>query len=216
MKRLVLPFLLVLSLGVNIGLVLDRFPDSDRGAAEGDAAAGETAARETAVAGATDERPMPPRLQRRLERMAGELSLAGEERERFLELQGVFFRRSSESGERMRHARRALRLELLSQTPDRARAEAYLGQANAAQAAIEQAFVDNYFDTRSLLETPEQIRRFQHFMKRVRQLRQEMERRMDERRGRRLGERQPPRRNGDRGPAPRERPQRPRGSSPPP
>ena len=172
MKRLFLPLLLVLSLGVNIGLVVDQLAGSDR---PEDA---------QATSGETTDRPLPPRLQRRLERMAGDLSLEGEARERFLELQRQFFARTIDSTEKARSARRELRQVLLSEMPNRARAEELLRQAGAAQTAVEVAFVDNFFETRALLESPEQLRRFQRFMRRVRQMREEMETRRDDRRRR--------------------------------
>ena len=173
MKRLFLPLLLVLSLGVNIGLVVDQLAGSDRPSDP-----------EDVHATSDDDRQLPPRLQKRLERMAGDLTLEGEARERFLELQRQFFARTIDHTERARSARRELRQVLLSEMPNRARAEELLSQAGAAQTAVEVAFVDNFFETRALLESPEQIRRFQRFMRRVRQMREEMETRRDDRRRR--------------------------------
>ena len=176
MKRLFLPLLLVLSLGVNIGLVVDQLAGSDRQANRTEDA--------QATADDAAERQLPPRLQKRLERMAGDLALEGEARERFLELQRQFFARTIDSTEKARSARRELRQVLLSEMPNRARAEELLHQAGAAQTAVEVAFVDNFFETRALLESPEQLRRFQRFMRRVRQMREEMETRRDDRRRR--------------------------------
>ncbi|MEO1088355.1 MAG: periplasmic heavy metal sensor [Acidobacteriota bacterium] len=176
MKRYGLPLLLLLSIGLNVGLLLGRVAPRVGGGDE--------------AAAASADAQVPPRVERMVRRMADELSLSGAERERFFDIQRQFFAESAAAREQTRRARRALHDELRGPTPDRISAEALLAETAEAQRAVEAAFIVNYFETRELLQTPQQQRLFLRFIVRVRQLRQEMERRQDGR----SGARRPPRR----------------------
>ncbi|MEO1367799.1 MAG: periplasmic heavy metal sensor [Acidobacteriota bacterium] len=176
-----LTLLLLLSIGLNVGLLLGR--GSPRGGGG-----------QAAVADAAPDAQVPPRIERMVRRMADELSLTGADRERFFEIQRQFFAQSLTARDQTRRTRRALHEELRSPDPDRARAEALLAAMAEAQRGVEAAFIVNYFETRALLHTPQQRRLFLKFIVRVRQLRQEMERRQDARPGARRPSRraQPP------------------------
>ncbi|MEM8993512.1 MAG: periplasmic heavy metal sensor [Acidobacteriota bacterium] len=165
-----LPLLLLLSIGLNVGLLVGR-GTPPRGGGSPDAAV------------AAPDAQVPPRVERMVRRMADELSLAGDDRERFFDVQRQFFARSFAAREQTRRTRRALHDELRRPDPDRARAEALLAAMAEAQRDVEAAFIVNYFETRALLQTPQQQRLFLRFIVRVRQLRQEMERRQDARPG---------------------------------
>ncbi|MEM1177620.1 MAG: periplasmic heavy metal sensor [Acidobacteriota bacterium] len=192
MKRLALPLILFLSLGLNLGLLLGRGVSSERDQSAGSTTGADAGSPSEATASAE----VPPRLERMVRRMAEELSLEGAEREEFFDVQKRFFARSFEMRDEGRRARRALLAEMRKAAPDRARAEALLDVTMEAQREMEAAFIANYFETRELLRTPKQKRLFLRFMRKVRQLRLEMERRQDGRakawRERRSGEAQEP------------------------
>lgn len=177
MKRhVLLLLLLLLSIGINVGLLIGHWMSGTP-----EPRTSEPGTSETEFAEDGSAKQVPPRLERMIERMADELLLTGAELERFLEIQRRFFRQSIDQGEKARRARRALRQELFREQPERARAEALNAAIADAQRGVEEAFIANYFETRELLRSPEQRRLFFRFMVRVRQLRQELERRMEAR-----------------------------------
>ncbi len=134
MKRYALAIALLLSLGVNVGLLgvqvlraraAERW---DRGARWSEEGIGE--------------------------RLARRLDLAGDERERFLAQQRKLGRSVLEGRRRVHASREALRAELIAPKPDRARVEALLAEVATAQAAIDRAFADNVLESRELLSGP--------------------------------------------------------------
>lgn len=169
MKRWWLVLALLLSVGVNLGilamLALERLrPESPPALG--------TATPPPAAPGAAPEEPPgaePEALRVPLPvlRMADRLGLAGEERRRFVDIQTRFF--AATAGERRRLAglHRALRLELTADEPDRARVEALLAEIGAAFAALEGALARNVLDSREILD-PEQERLFLEFVRRLR------------------------------------------------
>lgn len=190
MKRGGLVLLLLLSLGINIGLVAGRW-------LWGDDSGNPDPASEISAAGATQEKDepiedttieegssptLPPRLERGVERMADELGLAGEPRSAFIDLQQQFFRRTVEARRRGEHHQQALRRELIAVEPDARRADELLAEVIRAQGDLEQAFLDNFFATRALLG-PDQRRPFLRLMGRLREIREEPKRRRDRFRG---------------------------------
>lgn len=128
---------LLLSLGVNVGLVAVGL--SRRAAVE-------------RVIEGPRERPPSEAFGRRL---ADRLDLDRERRERFLEIQHRLIDRTREERQGVAELRRELRGELLSPQPDRERIERLLGELGEREAAMNRAFVDNVLETRGALEGPE-------------------------------------------------------------
>lgn len=168
MKRWWLVIALLLSLGVNAGILatLVLSGRDGRAAGTGREGAGPEPARPPAAfpdagpAGpAAAPPPLPELAERRLERLAAELGLAGPERERFLELQ----RRMLVDGARLARERfvlqAELRRELLADEPDRARIDELIGEIAAVFTRLEQSTASAILDTRELLG-PEQERRY--------------------------------------------------------
>ncbi len=172
MKKWWLVIALALSIGANIGILATRL-----------VATREVPARpEVEDAGAGGEvpdaasRPLPRRLPPMVLRMADELGLEGERRDAFVANQRQFFKQTLEARARVRQLQLRLRREVTSTEPDRVAVEELLEQLTAARVDLERAFIDNLLDTREILD-PEQQRRFQHFLGRLRQARDEMDRR---------------------------------------
>ncbi|MCG8463076.1 MAG: hypothetical protein MI919_42885 [Holophagales bacterium] len=179
MNRHWLVLALLLSVGINAGLIAGKLlwdrpapvEDSVQPAAEESAPDQQPA---TAEQGDVPVRAMPPRLRQGIERMADELQLEGESRDRFFEIQRHFFAATFEAEARRRRTEHLLRRELLETDPDPGRAEARLSELITAHRDLEQAFLDNYFSTHELLG-PEQKRLFLRLMRRVRQVREEIQ-----------------------------------------
>lgn len=189
MKRWGLWIVLLLSLGLNFGLILGRsLPlgpiGGEPASADGpqDPAPQEATGPESTRPGAAVEGPLPPRLERRLGqmvgRMAADLGLEGETRQTFHELQMGFFEASIAARQRGRRLQGELRRELISTAPDRERAETLLAQVAEATADQERAFVGCYFDSMALLDAAQQIR-YRDFLGRLRRFRTELERRRE-------------------------------------
>ena len=168
-KKWLVMLLLMLSVGINIGLLAGRWT---KGKAEKPVAEGPAGSPEQSVAGPDGER-LPPRLQRSMRRMADELELSGEKRKAFSALQRDFFRRSMVGRQRLRTARSELRKELTAPTPDRARAEHWVREMGEAQVDLENAFVANFFQTRDLVE-PGQEEKLRRLMARIHKVRRQL------------------------------------------
>lgn len=175
---------LMLSLGVNVGLVTGRLgSEPARGASDPIEAETPTvpSTEPSARSGPRHTDPQPERFRRDLPRpvhrallrLAADFGLEGASSERFMDIQREFFRRSQDGRARLHRARADLRQELLSDAPDRQRAEAVVRRMSAAQQDMEGAFVDNYFQTRELLG-PGQEQRFLRFMARIREARRDL------------------------------------------
>lgn len=169
MRRWWLALALLLSLGVNLGilgtLAVQRLRPEPP-------AAGDPAARPETVPprpeGAPgkpppEERPLPPPLLRLTDR----LGLEGEERERFLAVQRQFFVATSNERWRLAALHRELRRELFAAAPDRGRIEALLGEIGDTYAALEEAMAQNVLASREILD-PEQERQFLELVRRLR------------------------------------------------
>ncbi len=180
-------WVLMLSVGINIGVLAGWLASKTQGErssavveqAEGDpagASAGNSSDPADRVAGdlrRSDLGIAPRRLERIVNRMADELGLKDDRRDTFLEIQRDFFHRSVEGRDRLRTARAGLRRELTSPSPERGRAEHWVGEVGQSQSELEQAFIANYFATRELLD-PEQDRKFRRFMARIHKLRRQL------------------------------------------
>ncbi len=147
MRRWWLWIVLLLSLGVNVGilttLAIDHLRRDDSPPA--------------ATAGLSG-RPGP-----RFQNLADRLGLEGERRERFLEIQRRAFESMREERQRLIGARLELRRELVSGSSDRPRIDARLAEVTAAQAALERALIDSLLETREVLD-PEQQRMYLRFV----------------------------------------------------
>lgn len=165
MKRWWLVIALMLSLGVNAGILASRLvpPKAEPEAAA--ASAGEPA-------DATPQRSIPARVFR----LADELGLEGARREEFVDLQRRFFSATLEARARLRRSQLRLRQELTAPAPDRRAVDEALEEMAAARGDLERAFVDNLLASRELLDS-QQTRRYLRFLGRLRLLREELERR---------------------------------------
>ncbi len=152
MKRWWLFVVLLLSLGVNLGLLASRAWQRSPGplAAEGSPPP-EAAER-------------PPRFALR---MAGELDLRGEQREAFLDRQRRFLEQTLDARDRFGRLQAELRREVVAEDPDRRAVDDLLVRISDAHVDLERAFVDNLLDTRELLG-PEQGRRFMRLLHHLR------------------------------------------------
>ncbi len=179
MKRWWLVIALLLSVGINLGILATltfQGRSSDTPAAGGEPA---RAIPDGEIAGG----PGPPSNSERLpviRRMADELGLGGEQRATFIEVQRAFFEQTLGARSRMARLQREIRREVTSENPDRDALDRLLVELSAAHTDLERAFVTNLLDSRKLLD-PGQERRFMHFLRRIRQVRGDVERRFRER-----------------------------------
>lgn len=163
MKRWWLAIALLLSLGVNVGVLLTLALGGGFG--EGDRA-GFTGPPDRP--GPVRERPWerdgpPPEMMRFVDR----LGLEGEDRERFVELQRDFLRTAFEVRRRRMELQRELRRELTAPEPDRERAERLVEEMARTHVALETQLVRTVIESRALLDE-EQERRYLHTMGRLR------------------------------------------------
>lgn len=152
MKRWHIVILLLLSVGLNLGLL------AQRGTGKPDRASSRVAgSRDAGNAERAKERRERAR-EELLERMVDKVGVTGEQRERFLAIHRGFFERTRDMRDQQRRAERALRENLASATPDRALAEVQLAEIAAAKKEIETTFVENFFDATAILDTDQKAR----------------------------------------------------------
>lgn len=190
MKRSWLILALLLSLGVNVGLV------------------GVALVRQRPFGGRIFDRPGPgwdPGA-----RLADHLRLDGKERARFLEQQRQLAQAVRELRPRIARHERELRRELVAGNPDPARVEALQNEIADASRQLDRAFADNVLKTREILEGRAE-REYLRFVERFPGARRHL---LDPRDARRphLGPRDPSRRPPD----PRDHPEGPEADEPPP
>lgn len=153
MKRWWVWVVLLLSLGVNVGILATLGAQRLRGPGP--------------AAPATPTEPSPRRLPSGpgpgMQRLADRLGLEGETRQRFLDIQRDAFETMRGEREKLQSARQALRRELASEQPDRQRVESLLAEVSATQAALERALVGSFLETRALLD-PDQQRLYTRFV----------------------------------------------------
>lgn len=164
MKRWWLVMALMLSVGVNLGLVASWLMPTKQTPAL-------TQNPITQEPSPQPDRPLP----RIFVRMAAELGLEGESKEQFLGLQRRFLRRTIGARSQLHQAQAELRRELLAAEPQRQAVQAHLEQMAEARRELETAFAENVLDTRELLE-PAQARRFLQMIGRLRQSRDQFRR----------------------------------------
>jgi hypothetical protein len=95
-----------------------------------------------------------PPAEKRLAVLADRLGLAGEERQRFLFLQRRFFAATSRDRKRLQQVYREIRRELISPQPEPGHLEALLTESSQLYLKIEHSVTANVLETRKLL-TPE-------------------------------------------------------------
>ena len=98
----------------------------------------------------------------------------------FVDIQRTFFEQTLAARSRMARLQREVRQEVTSTNPDREALDQLLVEISAAHTDLERAFVTNLLDSRELLDR-DQERRFMHFLRRIRQVRGDVERRFRER-----------------------------------
>ena len=139
MRRWWIVIALLLSLGVNLGLVAA-------------VAARRMAARPKVEAGPEQGgAPLP-----RFRRLADHLGLEGEQRRRFLDLQRQLFEETLRVRMRQAETHREVRRELVSPEPDRDRIDELLQQASRDFLTLEQALARNILATREILDPDQQ------------------------------------------------------------
>jgi Spy/CpxP family protein refolding chaperone len=100
--------------------------------------------------------PPLPEVEHRLEGLADRLGLAGEERERFLDIQRRFFRETFRQRQEIHLHQRSLRQELVAPTPDRARVGEALDRLSAARDELDRALINTVLESRELLDPPQE------------------------------------------------------------
>jgi Spy/CpxP family protein refolding chaperone len=141
---------LLLSLGVNLGLV-----------------AAVATRRIAARPEGQDPRDMKGEPLPRFRRLADHLGLEGEQRRRFLDLQGQLFEETVRVRMRQAENQREVRRELVSREPDRERIDALLQQSARDFLTLEQALAKNVVATRDIL-SPRQEKEYLRIISRMR------------------------------------------------
>ncbi len=167
MSRWWIVIALLLSLGVNAGLLVNRAWQRR----------GDTSTPVAEPAG--DGGGQVPLFVRR---MAGELGLRGEQREVFIDRQRLFLEQTLGARERFAELQGELRRQVVAPDPDRAAVEDLLGEIAEAHVDMERAFVDNLLDTRELLDR-EQEQLYMRMLQRLRQSREDLRHRFRDRLG---------------------------------
>jgi hypothetical protein len=153
-KRWWVVIALLLSVGINIGLFAAIL-------------AARLKAPARAQAQAEDERqPQPPAVER-LRKLADRLGLQGEPRRRFLAYQRRFFLETASERRHLGAVNRELRLELISESPDRERIQQLTAESSELYRDLERALAGNVLESRKLLG-PEQERIYLDLIRQLR------------------------------------------------
>jgi len=139
-RRWGLPIALLVSLGMNVGILAMLWTGKARPRA-------------------WMERPRAEAPLGNLERFADRLELEGETRQRFLDIQRRFFETTREERRRLQGLRAELRRALTARDPDRAAVDRILAEMAAVQPKLDRALADNVLATREIL-APAQERQF--------------------------------------------------------
>ncbi|HEY8022507.1 MAG TPA: periplasmic heavy metal sensor [Thermoanaerobaculia bacterium] len=154
MKRWWVVIALLLSVGINIGLFAAILTARLKAPAR-------------TQAQAEDERqPQPPAVER-LQKLADRLGLQGEPRRRFLAYQRRFFQETARERRHLGDVNRELRLELISDSPDRERIQQLTTESSELYRDLERALAGNVLESRKLLG-PEQERTYLDLIRQLR------------------------------------------------
>ena len=162
MRRWGLWIALLLSLGINLGILLTLAV----GGGEESPPISPAVAVESP--GWPDGPPPPPGERRLLGHLADRLGLEGQTRERFLDLQRRFFRHAVETRRQGRELQRELGRELVAEEPDRQRIDGLVEELAELRRALDRVLVATVLDTRELLE-PGEEREYVAFIERLRE-----------------------------------------------
>lgn len=189
MSRRWLGLALLLSVGVNLGILatlaverlrdgsgppapaaeavgsVEALPGADAEAGRGSEPGGEDPP--GAPADPSGRAPVPPEVGHRLEILADRMGLDGEERRKFLEIQRRFFRDTFHHRQELLLRQRALRRELVAARPDRDRVAEALERLAEARDALDRSMVETVLASRELLD-PAQEREYLRFVGRMR------------------------------------------------
>ncbi|MFP5285663.1 MAG: Spy/CpxP family protein refolding chaperone [Thermoanaerobaculia bacterium] len=155
MRRWWVVIALLLSLGVNLGLVAAVATRKIAARPEGPRPMG------PGPQGLEGE-PLP-----RFRRLADHLGLEGDQRRRFLDLQRQLFEETLRVRMRQAETQREVRRELVSPDPDRERIDALLQQSARDFLTLEQALARNIVATRAILD-PDQEEEYLRIVSRMR------------------------------------------------
>lgn len=103
-----------------------------------------------------------------LDRLADRLDLEGEERERFLDLQRSFFRQAFQARLQAQRLQRELGRELTAPKPDRGRIEELIGELTRTRGELDRALAETVLGTREVLDEPQEGR-YLAFVQRLRE-----------------------------------------------
>lgn len=101
-------------------------------------------------------------------RLADHLRLEGEQRERFLVIQQELFETTRRGRHRLEEVRTLLRREVMADDPDRERIQDLLRESAEVSRALESAMIESVLATREILD-PGQQRRYFRVMERLRE-----------------------------------------------
>ena len=166
MKRWWLVIVLLLSLGVNVGIVAALVGHRWAGEAGGKGKEKET---ERPV----DDRPLPQlgggqeEVPQRIVRLANQLGLEGDQRRKFISLQGSFFADTLRLRTDQAEIQRELRRSLGAPVPDQVHIDSLLQESGTTFTALEKAMTKNVLESRKLLK-PDQERKFLKLLARLR------------------------------------------------
>lgn len=158
MKRWWLVLALLLSVGVNLGILATLAVSRQRGEPPGPPSESERGVRGPELEG---------RISERVHHLARELGLEGEKRERFVELQRSFIESAIRARMKVWRLQAELREQLGGPDPDRTRIDQLAQELGQAHTQLETVLIENIFATRELLD-PEQQKRYLHLLARWR------------------------------------------------
>ncbi|HEX4499047.1 MAG TPA: periplasmic heavy metal sensor [Thermoanaerobaculia bacterium] len=146
MRRWWLVLALLLSLGLNVGILAAIAARRATQMARPNAARQAQGANNPAAGNANNVDPVP-----RLTRLANRLKLEGDQRRKFLDIQWNLYQETARQRLQLNEIHRALRQELTHPNPDRPRVEGLLSESSQIYLALERSLVNNVFATRDLL-----------------------------------------------------------------
>lgn len=174
MKRWWLIMALMLSVGVNLGIVVARLLPSDDGPEpvplEGPGPEGPPPGPplERPLEGLPPGGPEEPRVPPAVRRFAEDIGLSAEDRDKFVELHRAFLVETIQGRRRVMRLQEELRRKAFADDVDREAVDELLEELGAAHAALESAFIHNLLDVREILN-PEQERRYRLFLRQLRE-----------------------------------------------
>ncbi len=146
MRRWWLVIALLLSLGLNVGILAAVGARRALLMAKPNAARLQQGGNGNGAGNANNTDPVP-----RLTRLANRLSLEGDQRRKFLDIQWNLYQETARLRLQLNEVHRDLRRELTHPNPDRQRVEGLLNDSSRIYLALERSLVNNVFATRDLL-----------------------------------------------------------------